>query len=307
MGLTYEEIPCNLCGSKEYAIVFPRIEPKEDVPIESRYSAAKGVMCTDQVVKCSRCGLVFINPRPKSGTIVDAVSEGEDEVYVSQPAGRIATFERGLQFIEKNAKKGTILDVGCAAGFFLSVAKARGWKTMGVEPNRWLCEYGNKKYGLHSKPMTLEAAKFKSNSFDVITFWDVFEHLPDPRGTLKTVHKMLKPGGKLIISYPQFGSVLAKMSGRKWWFLLSHHLYYFTWKTIAKMLASEGFKVQTDRMHWQQLQVGYMFTMFRTLNADSFVGTIAGIVEGVLKLLRLYNVKVWYYAAQTDLVAVKTR
>lgn len=303
--MEYENIKCNLCGNDDYTVIYPAIKSATEVPIESRYSAAKGVPCADQVVRCKHCSLVYINPRPRSDTIIDAVSAGEDEVYVSQPKGRMVTFEKGLELLHKYAKPGKLLDVGCAAGFFVNVAKKAGWDARGVEPNTWLCEFGNKTYGLSNLPMTLDKAKFAPNTFDVVTLWDVFEHMPDPRSQLKIVNKVMKPDGILIVSYPEWGSIQRKASGRKWWFLLSHHLFYFDKKTISRMLREEGFSVLKTKMHWQQLQLGYMMTMFHKLNEKSIAGKIAGVCEKVLKLTRTYNLKIWYYAAQTDLVARK--
>lgn len=305
--LVYENISCNLCGNNDYTIVYPKLNVFQEVPLTSKYSAAKGVMCTDQIVKCKNCSLVYINPRPKASMIIDACSEGNDEVYVSQPEGRLQTFKRGLKFIEKYQKSGKILDVGCAAGFFLKIAKDNGWNVVGVEPNSWLCEYGNHLYNMKNIPATLERAKFEDSSFDVSTLWDVLEHVPDPCSTLKEINRVTKLGGYIVVSYPNFGSVLAKISGRKWWFLLSHHLYYFTPKTLKNLLAKEGFKIIDSRKHWQVLGIGYMVTMFRKLNEDSFVGKLASIAEKFFRISRLYNVKIWYYASQEDVIAKKIK
>jgi len=301
----YETVPCILCGSTLYTVVYPSITTV-DAPLHMKYSAAQGILCTDQVVTCNSCSLLFVNPRLSSETIIDACAKGDDEVYVSQGTGRMETFKKGLRLVEKfSPQKGKLLDVGAAAGFFMNVAKNNGWEVSGVEPNTWLCEYGKKHFNIPILPTTLEHARYKKSFFDVVTIWDVIEHIPHPERTLHEIQRILKPGGIFILSTPNADSVFFKIFGRKWWFFLSHHLFYFSPKTIKIFLRKEGFTVLSIQPHWQSLQIGYMFTMFRKLNQQSFLGTFAGVIEKVLRAVKLYNLKITYYAGQMDIVARK--
>ncbi|HII15008.1 MAG TPA: class I SAM-dependent methyltransferase [Nanoarchaeota archaeon] len=301
-----EHVRCNLCKSDDYNILFPKIEVSRIVPITDKYSAAKSMLCTDQIVKCRKCGLVYINPRIKSDIIIDATSRGDDKNYVSQGVGRMLTFENELKWMAKHAPKGKLLDVGCASGFFLKVAKDAGWDVMGVEPNRWLAEYGKNNFGLNIKAGTLEGAKFRNNSFDVICMWDVIEHMPDPNHALGEANRILNKGGILIVSTPDYGSILAGVFGRKWWFLLSHHLFYFTAKTMRKILEQNGFRVKIRKMHWQKLSLQYMLDMVKHLNKENKV-VLFGHRWGsaIFKALKIGNIQIPYYAAQMDLIAVK--
>ena len=100
-------------------------------------------------------------------------------LYVSQEEGRLKTFSQGIKLVETYApNKGKILDVGCAAGFFLNVAKHNGWETYGVEPSRWMSDWGNQRFNLNIKNGTLREAAFPDNFFDVVTMWDYF-NIPD--------------------------------------------------------------------------------------------------------------------------------
>ena len=300
-----ENIICNLCEAEDYSIVYEKIPDREDVEITAKYSAAKGVLCTDQVVKCNKCGLVYINPRLEDNTIIKAVSEGDDKFYVSQREGRIETFRRGIELVEKYSPSGKILDVGCAAGFFLTAAKERGWETYGVEPNTFLCEYGKNEFGLNVFNGTLKDAKFSDGYFDVVTMWDVLEHTTDPLSELHEANRILKKGGVLVINFPDFDSIWAKVFRRKWWFLLSHHLYYFTPKTLRLMLEKAEFEVIAQRSHAQKLKLGYMIDMIDRLSKDAVSQSIYKVSKFFARALYLENIQVTYYLSQTNIISRK--
>ena len=300
-------VTCNLCGGNDYVVVHEKISPKRAVRLTDKYSAAKGVLCTDQVVRCRKCGLVYINPRLEENTIIEACSLGDDKVYVSQEEGRLNTFRKGIQFVEGHASKGRLLDVGCAAGFFLKAAKDSGWDVTGVEPNKWLGDYGRNKFKVNVLTGTLQDASFSVKGFDVVTMWDVLEHMPDPKSGLIEANRILKDGGVLVISYPDYGSVFSKIFGRRWWFFLSHHLYYFTPKTLERMLQEAGFEIIKKKRHTQRLKIGYMINMAKNLSSNKPAVLLFGSIHGALKLVGLDGLQIVYYASQKDVVARKVR
>ena len=99
---------------------------------------------------------------------------------------------------------------------------------------------------------------YPPQSFDVITLWDVVEHTPDPARVLCRINDLLKPGGLLIVNYPDRGSWIARLLGRRWPFLSSVHLYYFKRRTLANMLEGRGFEVTQQRAHFQWLELDYL-------------------------------------------------
>ncbi len=312
--LPEEHIACNLCGKNDYSVIYEKIDTPLEVPLTDKFSAAKGILSTDQIVRCNHCSLVYTNPRVKADLMLSSCAQGDDEVYVSQEEGRKKTFEEGIFWIKKtvpfsskeSSQKPVLLDVGCAAGFFLAVAKEHGFEPYGVELNSWLADYGRKKFGLsHVTSGTLESAKFSANLFDYVTMWDVLEHVPDPSATLHELSRITKSGGHIVISYPDYNSIFAKLFGRRWWFLLSHHIYYFTPATMEKILAKNGFTVVTDKMHWQKLKIVYMLDMFVKLNKNPIVRAPFAVASFVLKKLHLQNLSVRYYASQRDVIAQK--
>lgn len=296
-----EHVNCNYCGSNSYSIVYEARYEKEKVPdLKEKFKSSGDENLIDQVVKCNNCGLIFINPRLKSDFIIQGYSKGSDENFVSQAKGRELTFEKSLKLIEKYSKKGKILDIGTAGGSFLHVAKKRGWEVYGIEPNKWLCEWSKKNYGLDIKPGTLSDYKFEDNYFDVVTLWDVLEHVPDPKALLSEINNILKKDGLLIVNYPDIGSLVSKIMGRKWVFLLSVHLFYFNQETIKKMLGSTNFKICLTKKHFQKLALGYL--IFR-MHAYSKI--IHKMMSKIVRFSKTENIQIPYWLGQTLVLAKK--
>lgn len=295
----YETIKCNICGSDSYDIV---VKPSKKIIDPTKIiSASGGIMGTQQIVKCKSCGLCYVNPRIKSNIVINSYSEADDSLYASQAEGRTNTFKESLKFIEKyHHTKGRILDIGAAAGFFLKVAKDAGWETCGVEPSKWSSSYANKNYHVNVEQGTLSEAKFKNNYFDVITIWDVLEHVSDPTQELKEIYRILKPGGMLVINYPDFGTPMAKIAGSKWWFLLSVHLFYFDQKSIRNLLLKQGFINPFFKAYWQSLSLGHLSKMLGLYSKQ-----LSLLVEKTFTTLKLNNLKIKYYASQTNVIAWK--
>jgi len=292
-------VKCNLCGADDYKVKY---EPwVTDIDLKNYLSASGGIMGVNRIVKCNQCGLVYVNPQLQADSVIDAYSNSTDELYVSQAKGREITFKKCLNLVEKHApQKGKILDIGCAAGFFIKVAKENGWNIHGVEVSKWLAEYGKKELGLNIFAGTLAEAKYQDSMFDVITMWDVLEHTPDPTTVLAEVNRILKKDGVLFINWPDEGSVLTKLAGKKWWFYLSNHMYYFTDKTLADMLKKAGFQPFKSGLHFQILALSHLIKMVGLYN--KFISNIS------LKFVNAFgmsNLNIPYYAAQSYMIARK--
>lgn len=295
----FESVKCGLCGRDDYDI---RVRPVNlQFDPQSVFSASGGIRGTQQIVRCRQCGLMYVNPRVKTSCVFEAYRAAVDELYVSQEEGRKQTFSRAFRLIERYMSgPGKILDIGAAGGFFLQVAKEKGWEPYGVEPSRWMAEWGNKRFKVNIKPGLLCEAAFPDNFFDVITMWDVLEHTPDPLAELVEARRILKDGGIIIINFPDIGSWPAILAGSKWWFLLSVHLYYFSVDTIASMLKKAGFSPLSFRQHWQQLNLEHLTKMVGLYSKP--------LSEAGLKVLRALKMDRWpvpYYAGQTNAIARK--
>jgi len=294
-----QKVRCNLCGANDYDIIY---EEKKDVLNEqeliNKFKSSGDETLLDQVVKCKECGLMYINPRIRPDLIMQGYSEGEDENFISQAKYREKTFKKAFKQIEKLSKKGKILDIGTAGGSFLKVAKDAGWEVYGIEPNKWLCDWGKKNYDIDIKSGDLFQQEYKDNMFEVVTLWDVIEHTPDPMKVLKECNRILKPGGILVVNYPDVGSLIAKFTGKRWPFFLSVHLYYFTRTTIEYILTKTFFKIEIIKPHIQTLSLGYLvFRMEAYSKLLHKLGTL------FVKLTGTKNLKIPYWLGQTLVIA----
>jgi len=296
-----EYIPCNLCGARDEKVVYKARYDLERVPeLALKFKSSGDERLIDQVVQCRTCKLRYVSPRLNIDAIVKGYSEGEDPTFVSQARGREQTFARQLRFIRKFTRPGKILDIGAAGGSLLAVAKKMGWHVEGVEPNRWLCDWSKKHYGIALKPGILSDYKFPNNHFDLITLMDVLEHTGDPKAVLEECNRILKPGGIIAINVPDIDSWLHNVMGRRWVFYLSVHLYYFNRKTMKAMLRQAGFKPLRSKPHFQLLEFGYL--LFR-LGAYSKLLSNVGLKAA--RLLRVDKLLIPYWLGQTLFVARK--
>ncbi|MFQ5823500.1 MAG: class I SAM-dependent methyltransferase [bacterium] len=156
------------------------------------------------------------------------------------------TFKKRAKLINAFKSKGKMLDVGCAAGYFMLVMQQVGWETFGVDLSAYATNYAREE--LHLKNVftgLLEEMPLKKNYFDLITFWDVIEHLSDPLHELKIAHTLLKNNGLLIIETQNVNSILARIMGKKWHhYKMLEHLYHFSLKTLRILLLKAGFDIQ---------------------------------------------------------------
>jgi len=262
-----EFVPCNLCGSSRARLRFPST-------LARRRERAMDFRCTSDgygihppIVQCLDCGLVYANPRYEASEIAETYRAMEDPLYVLEREGRVLTFERHLRPIERLAGPGRgrrLLDVGCHIGVFLEIAQAHGWEAWGVEPSRWAVEIARAR-GLRVVEGTLREAAFPAGWFAVVTMWDVIEHLSDPLGELREIHRVLQPGGWLVIHTMDIESPFARLLGARWPWLMEMHLYYFSRRTLRRMLERAGFQVQRIATEGRYLRLGYLATRVRAL------------------------------------------
>lgn len=143
---------------------------------------------------------------------------------------------------------GRLLEVGCATGTFLSLARERGWQVTGVEVSEEAAALGRDLQDLDIRTGTLESADLPASSFDAVLACDVLEHVPFPRPFLAEARRVLRPGGALLVQCPNFGSLSARMTGRSWgWLLPGEHLWQFTPRSLSGLLRSCGFGIRSCR------------------------------------------------------------
>jgi SAM-dependent methyltransferase len=167
--------------------------------------------------------------------------------YLSTAEQRISGFRRRLASIEKYfARPGNLLDYGCAVGLFVKVAKEAGWAAKGYERSTWAADYGRNVLGVDIELGDGRKSSFQPESFDVVTLWDVVEHLSNPRRVLESVKSWLCPGGIAVVTTVNSSSVGAWLAGKGWRHLgPPHHLQYFSRRSLMYLLRAYGFQIKS--------------------------------------------------------------
>lgn len=162
-----------------------------------------------ELVECRACGCLYVGQDPAAIDFDalygrDYYTGGHDTVfedYVGQQGARRAQARRklfGMRHFGGVAKQGRLLDVGCAAGFFLAEARAF-YDVQGVELSSWSSAWAREQLQLPVFTGTLQQAALPAAHFDLVTLWDVIEHVPDPVPLLAEAARVLKPGGSLLV------------------------------------------------------------------------------------------------------------
>ncbi|MCP4229024.1 MAG: class I SAM-dependent methyltransferase [bacterium] len=254
---TLEYVNCKLCGADDYRVLYLSTVDEGTLsdPALFRQSDANSQSC--QIVKCNRCGLTYTNPREPLGLINEIYASVEDEEYPEQRDWKLAAFRWNLARLEEHIDNERLLDVGCGHGFFLSLL-GPGWKGIGLEPAAAAVEYATGELGLDVRRGFLNREGFKRESFDAITMFHVLEHAYSPCLDLDICYDLLKPGGYIYIEVPDFGAAVSRWRGRRWWYIMRFHTYYFDRHTLLRMLAKAGFApvdVHFPKKYWH---LGYI-------------------------------------------------
>lgn len=218
--------------------------------------------------RCSSCDLLFVDPLPTTTLDIytddyfSGATAGFGYVnYDADKAPMEASFVRYVTEIDSFLKTGErkLFDIGAATGFFLNIARNRGWQVSGVEPSSLASELARKK-GLNvATGIFDENFPVPPGSLDVVTMWDVIEHVPNARETVKLIHRALKPGGVFAINTPDSGSLLARLLGLRWHLVVPpEHIVLFGRKSLRVLLESEGFTVEKTTCVGKRFSVQYV-------------------------------------------------
>jgi len=244
---------CALCGAVERSTRFR----------EGRF----------EIVRCATCGLVYVTPRLNA----ESLPAVYDEDYWRSPSPKdrgyadyigdeslyLRTYQKRYRLIRRFAPRpGRALDVGCAAGYFLKVLSDNGWQVAGVELSPEIAARARDACGSDAIHVgELQTGQFVQRSFDLITCWDVVEHVRDPVALLRTAHSLLKPDGCLIIETQNVESRFARLLGPSWQhYKHLEHLFHFSPSTLRLLLQKSGFEsvFQTSRFGGKHVSIGFV-------------------------------------------------
>jgi 2-polyprenyl-3-methyl-5-hydroxy-6-metoxy-1,4-benzoquinol methylase len=240
-----KHVSCNFCGGSNTKLLYASTVGDTPPTAEDYVGTHPGYGKYHDLVQCQNCSLIYMNPR--DAEIPRLLSEVVDHDYIDSQNERIEMFQNHLKLIKRFKPQGSLLDIGCYAGTFLSLAKQAGYRVEGVEPSVWAANYAKEQTGAEVHCESIEKMALPENSFDIVTLWDVVEHLEDPLLCLKKAYRAMKPDGILIISTHNIGSLFARSLGSHYPWLMRFHLYHFTPDTLAMLGAKAGFsRVMTE-------------------------------------------------------------
>lgn len=227
---------CNVCGERE----------------NIKFHFAKN---NYKFYLCNMCGLEFIYPLPSNDELDKFYSkayynedkqryypekENNPQSYLNTRRGWL----RRLGLIRRFIDVGSILDIGCATGVFLQIAREEGWNVFGIEKFPIAAKEAQEKLGRENiyigDPLDYQTDK----KYDVITMWGVIEHLKDPHRYIKKINGLLKVNGLLVLSTPNTNSLNRKLFWKKWrYFIPPEHLFYFNANNLSMLLAKGSFEI----------------------------------------------------------------
>lgn len=234
-----ESTRCTICAADDFEVVFEGPDWISHLP---------GLF---RMVRCLHCGLYYLNPRPDQKEIhryyppdylAFQKSIEEETAFLKRMDRRYGIYKRCRSVTNVLPGPGRILDIGCATGLFLSGMKERGWEVLGIELNEQAAAYARERMGLDIITGNFLETDLPNHYFDVISLWDVLEHLPDPLPVLKKISKIIRPGGLLVLNLPNPESWEAKRFGPLWigWDL-PRHLNLFPLPLLSALLEKVGF------------------------------------------------------------------
>jgi 2-polyprenyl-3-methyl-5-hydroxy-6-metoxy-1,4-benzoquinol methylase len=208
--------------------------------------------------------VVYVNPKESNKILLQGYENVIDTEYLETEKFRKALANRFLRTIERYSKKGSLLDIGCFAGFFLELAKKNRWNTFGIEPSIWAASIAKKK-GIKIIGKILTPRIAKKFTFNVITLFDVIEHVDNPKEIIQIAHSLLQKNGVIVIGTPNIDSTFAKIMGKNYPYLIRMHIILFSPPILKKILEENGFKVIHIENYSRTYPLYYILTRLSTL------------------------------------------
>lgn len=223
------------------------------------------------VLLCKQCSAEFLFPQLNDEALQQLYSESyyaawglaDDADNQATRQMKLATFGRHLNLLAHLGKQGSLLDVGCATGYLLEAAQARGWAPYGVEYAAWSAVIAQKKFG--NKAIfngTLEQCSFPEKFFDAMVMSDLIEHVRSPEETLSKAWSLLKNEGLLLIVTPDTAASSHHLMGKRWTHYKPEHFFYFNRRSFQYLADTGGWEIVHYAKAAKALNVDYFHTQF---------------------------------------------
>jgi methyltransferase family protein len=208
------------------------------------------------LVSCPACGMVMRTVLPSRAELDEIyektyfksdpadLADGYADYLADAETHREAARRRLALLDRFSPTRGRLLDVGAAAGFFVSEAIEQGWEAEGVDIAQHMVEWGRRHLGVPIGVAGIMAVPGR-NAFAGVTMWDYIEHSIDPAAEIERANELLVEGGLLAISTGDMGSMAARACGSRWHLLTPrHHNFFFDERTLSQLLDRAGFEVE---------------------------------------------------------------
>jgi SAM-dependent methyltransferase len=225
------------------------------------------------ILRCSGCGSAFWQPAegfdPASIYGADyfegrECAAGYDDYASLEPALR-HNFTRRLRALGAPPAGARLLDLGPAYGFAIDEARRLGWRACGLELSAAAARRALATLGSGSIAVgRAERTPFAPASFEVVTLWDVLEHLLDPHAAMAEITRLLRPGGRVALTTGDVGSLAARVSGGRWHlYTIPEHLFFYSREGLRRLLDAHGLRVVRMRAETDRYPLGYLVERLR--------------------------------------------
>jgi SAM-dependent methyltransferase len=247
------------------------------------------------IYRCSSCELLFVYPQPSKEELGELYSASyfsrgnkyAPELDPKHDPNRLNDQSK-VELIKRWCSRGALLDVGCALGGFLAVANEQGFEVEGVEIAEYAAQQARTRLHIKVSNSDIYSAELASESYDVITMWDVIEHLTDPNLALEKIARALRPKGYIAFSTGDVSSAWARLTAKRWQLLTPpQHLYFFSPCSMSGLLKRHGFVVK--EIHHQSKWVTVAFVLFK---AQESLGSLIKPVSTVVRWSGLEGAKI---------------
>jgi SAM-dependent methyltransferase len=251
---------CPVCGSANTTL---HLDGDDSLSAEC-VGSSRTLLSHGRILKCCKCGMCFRLFRPSADHLGELYRNADDEMYEAESGNRTKTARRHQRQVQRYFKSpGRLVDVGCASGAFLSLMADKGWTVHGIEPSLSQSARAQKLVGSRAMihQSTLEDADLPTG-VDLVTLWDVLEHVPNPVDFMRRSASLLKQGGLLMLNTPKIDSIVARTLRRRWPLLLAEHLNYWTVGSLKLCGSKAGLElIKTD---WRPVSFSANYILHRT-------------------------------------------
>lgn len=242
---------CPLCGSREV--------------MDFMHAPDRFHMRTElyTLMHCSHCSCVWLaNPPSPEGMSRHYDADYHRAIVAAGEVSAGNRWQREREVISEYKSGGSVLDIGCSSGGFLSTMKGPSWKLYGIEMEHSTAERARKNTGAEVFTGDALDAPFAPETFDLVTTFDVLEHVYQPREFVTKINGWLKPGGIYYAVLPNINSWEARMLGSYWYGLeLPRHLFHFSPRSLSMLMKSSNFEevsIFTARTSYLEYSAGYV-------------------------------------------------